>query len=94
MELIALGYLGGVFWLLKGTMPAQKRRIGGAFSLLIAIFIVGSLWIRYQTGFFRLSRMEWYNADGSITLGKWAVPWYIVLSFYCFSLYYFALSRK
>jgi hypothetical protein len=94
MELIALGYLGGVFWLLKGATPAQKQRIGGAFSLLIATFIIGSLWIRYQTGFFRLSRMEWYNADGSIPLGKWAIPWYIVFVLLLLLLILFRVIQK
>jgi hypothetical protein len=94
MELIALGYLGGVFLLLKGATPAQKRWIGGAFSLLIVIFIIGSIWIRYQTGFFRLSRMEWYNADGSIPLGKWAVPWYIVFVLLLLLLILFRFIQK
>ncbi|MFC4184432.1 hypothetical protein [Saccharococcus thermophilus] len=94
MELIALGYLGSVFWLLKGTTPAQKRWIGGMFSLLIAIFVIGSLWIRYQTGFFHFSRMEWYNTDGSIPLGKWAVPWYIVFVLLLLLLILFRFIQK
>lgn len=94
MELVALGYFGVVLLLLWGATPAQKRWIGGTFALLIAIFIIGSLWIRYQTGFFRLDHWEWKNAGGSISLGKWAVPSYLLFAFLLLLLILFRFIQK
>ena len=94
MELVALGYFGIVLLLLWGAAPAQKRWIGGTFALLVAIFIIGSLWIRYQTGFFRLDHWEWKNAGGSISLGKWAVPSYLVFAFLLLLLILFRFIQK
>ncbi|OAT72709.1 hypothetical protein [Parageobacillus thermoglucosidasius] len=94
MELVALGYFGVVMLLLRGATPAQKRRIGGAFAALVTIFIIGSLWIRYQTGFFHLDHWEWQNAGGLISLGKWAVPSYLVFAFLLLLLILFRFIQK
>ncbi|SFA49103.1 hypothetical protein SAMN05192569_10206 [Parageobacillus thermantarcticus] len=94
MELVALGYFGIVLLLLWGAAPAQKRWIGGTFALLVAIFVIGSLWIRHQTGFFRLDHWEWQKAGGSISLGKWAVPSYLVFAFLLFLLILISLYSE
>lgn len=94
MEFVALGYFGVVMLLLRGATSTQRRWIGGAFAVLVAIFMIGSLWIRYQTGFFHLSRLEWRNAGGSISLGKWAVPSYLVFALSLLLLILFRFIQK
>jgi hypothetical protein len=94
MEFVALGYFGVVMLLLRGATSTQRRWIGGAFAVLVAIFMIGSLWIRYQTGFFHLSSWEWRNAGGSISLGKWAVPSYLVFALSLLLLILFRFIQK
>jgi hypothetical protein len=94
MELVALGYFGVVMLLLRGATLTQRRWIGGAFAVLVAIFMIGSLWIRYQTGFFHLNSWEWRNAGGSISLGKWAVPSYLVFALSLLLLILFRFIQK
>jgi hypothetical protein len=94
MEFIALIYLAVVFVLLKGVTKKQKMWIGGTFIFLVVTFIIGTLFIRYKTGFFHLDRFEWINSGASVILGKWAVPSYLIFAFAFLLLTLFRLIQR
>jgi hypothetical protein len=94
MEFIAFLFLALVYAMLIGTSKKIKIIFGGLIGALVSVFIAGSLIIKYQTGFFHMSKSAWRTSDASITIGKWVIPFYVIAALILLILFNFRFIKK
>ncbi|PLR95131.1 hypothetical protein [Bacillus sp. T33-2] len=93
MEIAAVIYLIVVFLLLIGTTKRVKFSFGGIYGGMVLIFVAGELYIKAQTGYYG-DRDVWLDSGASETLGKWVVPFYLILAAALLILINFRLIKR
>lgn len=78
MEIFTLLFAGLTLLLLIGTTKKFKLYAGGVVGVAAALFIIGEIIIKVQTGFYTLGKQEWYNQGYPETLGKWVMPFFLL----------------
>jgi hypothetical protein len=78
VEIFTLLFAGLTLLLLIGTTKKFKLYTGGIIVGAAALFIIGEIIIKVQTGFYTLGKQEWYNQGYAETMGKWVMPFFLL----------------
>ncbi|MGM0754001.1 MAG: hypothetical protein ACQET6_18995 [Bacillota bacterium] len=78
MEIFTILFVCLTLLLLIGTTKKFKLYAGGVVVGAAALFVIGEIIIKVQTGFYTLGKQEWYNQGYAETMGKWVMPFFLL----------------
>ncbi|MED1204688.1 hypothetical protein [Heyndrickxia acidicola] len=93
MEFAAIVYYILVVLLVLGLPRKIKGWFLGLNGGLVLVFIIGALTIKFRTGYFQ-DRSRWMNQHGSVVLGSWVLPFFLLFAIALLALIDYRIIRK